>query len=817
MGNCCNSQQMLDLLDQIRACTCNPIVANKLQELIDVVITRASEATLQTVLTELQSILTELETKASETSLLNLITRVDNLTTVVAKESTLQEINAKLDSLADLADILANIILLVNGLVTLNATAADILVEVAAANVTLGDILLELADIALLINGLAKETTLQQVASSLVTIEGNQDTQIDQGIEMIDLTTQLLEIARRQIAFDDEIYIDTCNANTPVIRSKVYVPSSNMYTVVWVDLLGAPIATPVPSCYDPLLDAANIESITECLVATANGTGYNLNDQLNRVVLVNIVTNTIVGSVVYNSVTMGVVSVPSGSFLPCLNRSGLPIQSNVELQKDPATGDYYYKSLVFDSNTNLYTTSFLDKNGLLLSPSTVEKPAVVEELKVPRYEYVSQCFIATKTVAGQYTLGQYVYYLANFNEKATVQTAFQSYYLNASTNTVVASPDLTGLQACGGGLSYDYEQTKCLVATIASAGIAIGDEIQQLLVMPVGDPNGTPLIKYVNVTQGTTVTPILGNLTVCGNTAGSFDYEQTFCYRAITAGTGYSIGDEVIVINVYNTTSATITPIIRYFNTTTGLYVNTFVAINFVDCCNSSNYERIECLIATNASGSVSIGDKIEKMYQLYQNSITVRYINTTTNQWLPSITGITTRACAEAGYDFEQYGCYVAKQVSVGNYAVGDKLVKVYRYDSTAPLADPTVLWLNTNTNAIVTVNILNLGDCSVSGKNYVLQSSQIINVGGGSVSPGSFSSFTGANANTSKAIVQVQFGVIRYSIDGITPTLNVGQLAKESFNTFEIGLDKADIARFKVVALEDRAILYVTFYAES
>lgn len=182
----------------------------------------------------------------------------------------------------------------------------------------------------------------------------------------------------------------------------------------------------------------------------------------------------------------------------------------------------------------------------------------------------------------------YVWYQRIYNETTGIWTTT---WYNAPNGTVIATPvSVAPVEALQ---NKDIEGSTIWTANIAGTGYAIGDTLERYVVY---DRSTNPItISYIwlNATQGTQLStaPIMSNLEYKGNNR---DVENAKQFRAVVAGTGYSVGDYINLYEIINL--ATITPTYSqiWVNQTTGLVLATAPVFNNLIDVNQLDNE--ECL-----------------------------------------------------------------------------------------------------------------------------------------------------------------------------------------------------------------------------
>jgi hypothetical protein len=228
-GGDCNEKEILALLQAIKECACNSTVLDKLEQILMELSRKANENTLLLVVNQLSDILTELTTKASEATLLQVVTKLDQLL------SQLQGLE--------------------NLLIAIDVKLGDIIVQ-------LGEILVQLA---------AQTVSLASIDSKLTNVATTikQDEQTTELVEIKGLLEAIRNIEAAEFDFEELLFADTCNANTPIIR-RTFTDGS----VQWQDTSGVPIPTPNPSCYVPIANVQDIQLVNNCYHAAIDGVDY---------------------------------------------------------------------------------------------------------------------------------------------------------------------------------------------------------------------------------------------------------------------------------------------------------------------------------------------------------------------------------------------------------------------------------------------------------------------------------------------------------------------------------------------------------------
>ena len=119
--------------------------------------------------------------------------------------------------------------------------------------------------------------------------------------------------------------------------------------------------------------------------------------------------------------------------------------------------------------------------------------------------------------------------------------------------------------------TYDVV-SECFRATIAGTGYSIGDRITQLTIVDLTTtPISVPVVLYYNQVTGLVVTPNLSHLSSCDTELSTL----SICYKAITSGTGWAVGDILYFTQVkeYSILSAGVVVDSYYYNAMTGLVV----------------------------------------------------------------------------------------------------------------------------------------------------------------------------------------------------------------------------------------------------
>jgi hypothetical protein len=511
IGGDCNEKEIIDLLKAIRECACNPAVLDKLEQILLELSRKANENTLLLVVQRLSDILTELDTKATEATLLEVVTKLDQL----------------LSQLQGLEDLL----------IAIDVKLGDIIVQ-------LGEILVQLA---------AQTVSLASIDDKLTNVATTtkQDEQTTELVNIKGLLEQLRDIELAEFDFEELLFADTCNANAPIIR-RTFTDGS----VEWQDTSGVPIPTPNPSCYVPIATVQEIQLVNNCYHAAIDGVDYLGGDRIQGFVFVDVLTQTVVATVYYNTRTRAIVA-PSGGLAADLiscdaQGAGFEYES-VNCYRAITGGAGYLendeitKILVYDRNDSFalpVVRWYNQRSGLYLGTFT---PANFEPCFTSVEDIVSpvqvDCGVALVGGTG-WILGDRLVKIALIRTHLPNEVPTFKWWNNRTNTYLTVEPPSASLKACEIATQYEYELEGCWKAVADAIGkFVIGDKLVKVVVFNQTDTNETPEIKWLNLTTGEYVlTPPMGSLAGCEEAPKQWVLELSESITVTQAGAGAPVG-----------------------------------------------------------------------------------------------------------------------------------------------------------------------------------------------------------------------------------------------------------------------------------
>lgn len=182
----------------------------------------------------------------------------------------------------------------------------------------------------------------------------------------------------------------------------------------------------------------------------------------------------------------------------------------------------------------------------------------------------------------------YIWYQRIYDETAGTWTTT---WYNAPNGAVMPAPvSVAPVEALQ---NKDIEGNTIWTANIAGIGYAAGDTLERYVVYDRATNPITISYIWLNATQGTQLTtaPIMANLEYKGNNR---DVENAKQFRAIVAGTGYSVGDYINLYEIINLATATPAYSQVWINQTTGLVLATAPVFN--NLIDAQQLDNEECL-----------------------------------------------------------------------------------------------------------------------------------------------------------------------------------------------------------------------------
>ena len=329
------------------------------------------------------------------------------------------------------------------------------------------------------------------------------------------------------------------------------------------------------------------------------------------------------------------------------------------------------------------------------------------------YAVVPSLFKAVAFFAGQYSIGDIIQKYEVVSTGNVPPIVISTTYDNLSTSvnniTLASTADIVPIAA--GSVNY-YTSTSVLWKAIATnAGVyTINDIIEEVVVY---DPSTIPPTVISNTfnninTGGFNIGAFYSDWLPLGTpTTQNVDLSSSALYTVLTAGTGTSVGDVLLLTSVYDpsTSPATLSSQ-AWFNLTTGLVLAT--APNFIDItpANPEAYvsaSNLYTVVNTFAGGA--IGDVLENIITY---DPTVSPIVPNGSIWnnltqgaagivAPTPTDVIPGTSQATTSDFAVTTLYTATVTVGGAYNTGDILQSVATYNpATTPATLVDTIWNN-------------------------------------------------------------------------------------------------------------------------